>query len=446
MSACPPLQFVRRLTTITIVLGAIAACGSDATTSAPPTNTTLVSSTPIAEGLDTAALTTLVTDATSQQSDAIVILRHGKVAYENHFGKADVPIYAASVSKSFVSLAYGYLLADGKLTSLDDKVTKYLPDFANSDPRKDAITLRMLLTHTSGLRPGQAQLVPTDVFTFAASEPLVFSPGTSWQYLNAGADLAGALVAKIGGEAIDTYLQRKLFTPLGITTAVWDHGAQNLPLASGAVGGLHIKAMDLAKVGQVILDGGKWNGTQLIPADYITLAETSSQNFETDYGLFWWRAQNGSSVELTSDLLAMWEGNGVSPTITAKVQSLVGVTYPSAQQLASAVQALLTSDEYGRLTAALLVGDHTPGYRIVWAPEFFGPYFDGYLGQYMFVVPSKQLVAVRMRAATPSDYASTTEVNSYPTFLSDAYRLVPATVTFVPSAAMLSRTRALPPQ
>ena len=268
--------------------------------------------------------------------------------------------------------------------------------------------------------------VGIDVETYAIQEGVVFTPGMSWQYLNAGADLAGALVAHIGGEAVDKLIQRKLFSPLGISTAYWDHDRTGVPYASGAYGGLHIKAMDLAKVGQVILDGGQWKGAQLIPADYITLAESQSQDYQPDYGLFWWRAQNSTGVLLTNELLDLWQGVGLTTSITDKLRPVTGTAYTTVAQLNTMLQSTLTPTESGSLAYFVANGDHVPGYRVLYNPTVLGMYFNGYEGQYLFVVPSKHLVAVRMRQYTAADVATSIEQNANNSFLSDAYRLVPS--------------------
>src|SRR3569833_2526530 len=168
MASLPVALITRLFSTAALVIGALAAC--EHSTAIPPVDNNLETSTIAAEGSDAAALTTLVAHSTAEQSDAVIILRNGKVVYENHYGKADQPIYSASVSKSFISLGYGYLLADGKLSSLDEKVVKYLPGFADNDPRKADITLRMLLNHTSGLKPGQSQPLGLSVEAFALAE------------------------------------------------------------------------------------------------------------------------------------------------------------------------------------------------------------------------------------------------------------------------------------
>lgn len=104
-----------------------------------------------AEGIDPGALENLVTLAKTEKSEALVILKNGKLVFEDYFGGKDEPIMAMSASKSFVSIAFGLLLAEGKLGSLDDLVVSTVPTFAAADPRKATMTYRHLIDTGIGL-------------------------------------------------------------------------------------------------------------------------------------------------------------------------------------------------------------------------------------------------------------------------------------------------------
>ena len=394
----------------------------DPTANTPVAHDGLLASTPEAEGISHSALVKLVDDAIDQKSEALVVLRNGKIVYESYFGKKNEPIYAMSASKSFVSLAYGFMLADHSLASLDEPVVKYDSAFDDVDARKASTTIRHLLSQTSGLGPGRALTGDPDIEHFADQSPLLFAPGGAWQYSNNGVDFLSALTEKIAGKKLDAYLNEKLFTPLGIPETSWLLDTKGVPYGAGE---LRIRAIDMAKVGQVILDGGKWNGQQIIDPDWIAQSEAVSSSYNPQYGLLWWRNAAPTGYEITNDLLDQWEGNGIPKSITDKLRPGVGQSFYPYTSYQSFVRSLVTLEDVATINQVLNTGDHVPPARLASVGTVNGYYFSGWLGQFMYVLPSKNLVAVRMRRSTSADYTSTAELNGFPAFLLDAYALVP---------------------
>lgn len=161
----------------------------------------------------------------------IAIVRDGKLVLNKAYGKAnenlparpDQPYQIASNSKQFTAMALILLRDEGKL-SLDDKVSKYLPGISEGD----RITLRQLISHTSGLQDFWPQdysfidmekpTTPQHIVDKWAKKPLDFQPGTRWQYSNTGYVVAGMVAEKVSGEPLLTYLHRKIFDPLGMTS------------------------------------------------------------------------------------------------------------------------------------------------------------------------------------------------------------------------------------
>lgn len=408
----------------------IVACGSDritATSDAPLVPGTvrdgLVVSTPLAEGIDVGALDSLVTQAKVEHSEALIVLRNGKLVYQNYFGTVDEPILVMSVSKSMVSLAVGFLIAEGKLASLDEPVSNVLPGFADVDPRKAAITYRHLLSQTSGLDPARAFAFTNDIESRAISSRCLFSPGTSWQYSNNGIDILGLLVGKLAGTTIDKYLDQKLFQPLGITRFAWGHDGSGVPYGAGE---LALRPIDLAKIGQTILDHGVWNGRTIIQPSWISQSFVQSSPYQLSYGLLWWLPINSPTVvAITQDLLVQWVGNGLSPAIAAKLQPIVAQPFSGTTELRSAIAAKLTPGELAELSTLEATGDHIEGYRLIQAAPGSSFSGQGDLGQYLDVVPNRQLVAVRMRRKRASDVGRIPEVDTFIDFLPMALRLVP---------------------
>lgn len=413
-------------------LASLAACGADTPTSAPGSGSPaaaaddgLPHSTPAAEGIDTAQLRSLVFNANFEASDAVVLLRNGKLVYENYYSQGDVPILSESVSKSFVSLAFGYLLAEQKLSSLDVHVVDVLPTFAGVDARKRDITIRELLAQTSGIDPTRASYVSgvaTDVEARAIASRLVYPPGTGWQYSNNGYDVLGVVFHHLAGEPIDSYLQRKLFTPMGITSVSWVKDSKGEPVADY---GMSIRPLDLAKVGQAILDGGVWQGTQVIPPDWLPTAFAQSQVPEPNYGLGWWRVGISTTAVLTEELLTQWQAMGFSPQIVGPLVAIAGKPYPSVKALQADEHLLLGDSLYTVLSNIIATGDHVPAYRLQ-GFSWLGNEAEGWLGQYLVMFPDKHLVGVRMRRPFQADYINVNAaVHTDGAFPGDVYYLVP---------------------
>jgi CubicO group peptidase (beta-lactamase class C family) len=178
---------------------------------------------------------------TGVPSAEIAIVRNGQLVLSKAYGKAneglparpDLPYQIASNSKQFTAMAILLLRDEGKL-SLDDHVSKYLPGITDGDK----ITLRQLLSHESGLQDFWPQdysfadmeqsTTPQHIVDKWAKKPLDFRPGTRWQYSNTGYVVAGMIAEKVSGEPLLTYLHRKIFDPLGMTS-VHDQDDTNTP-------------------------------------------------------------------------------------------------------------------------------------------------------------------------------------------------------------------------
>jgi D-alanyl-D-alanine carboxypeptidase len=178
---------------------------------------------------------------TGVPSAEIAIVRDGKLVLNKAYGKAneglparaDLPYQIASNSKQFTAMALILLRDEGKL-SLDDTVSKYIPGITGGD----RITIRQLLSHTSGLQDFWPQdysfadmeqpASPQHIVDKWAKKPLDFQPGARWQYSNTGYVVAGIIAEKVSGEPLMTYLGRKIFTPLGMTS-VHDQDDTNTP-------------------------------------------------------------------------------------------------------------------------------------------------------------------------------------------------------------------------
>ncbi len=175
---------------------------------------------------------------------AVLVAQNGRILFEKGYGLADrehnVPITPlttfriASVTKQFTAVAILKLQEEGKL-SIGDKLSKYIPDF----PRGDEVTLRQLLTHTSGIynynKTGYFALGATNPTTIPAiigtieEHPYDFDPGTKWSYDNSGYLLLGYIVEKVSRKSYADFLRENFFQPLGMTNTGVYHAHLGLP-------------------------------------------------------------------------------------------------------------------------------------------------------------------------------------------------------------------------
>ena len=196
---------------------------------------------------------------TAVPSAEIAVVRDGKVVLDKAYGKANeglpasaaLPYQIASNSKQFTAMALLLLEDEGKV-GMDDHVDKYLPGITGGD----RITIRELLSHTSGLQDFWPQdypfvdmekpTTPQHIVDKWAKKPLDFEPGTRWQYSNTGYVVAGMIAEKVSGEPLLTYLHRKIFDPLGMTS-VKDQDDTNTPAFPA---GYHRNALGPVRVAQ----------------------------------------------------------------------------------------------------------------------------------------------------------------------------------------------------
>ena len=202
-----------------------------------------------------------------------MILQHGKVLEEKWMseGAPDKAHILNSVSKTFTSTAVGFAISEG-LLSLDDKLVDVLAKYAPAEQQENLkkVTVRNLLTMNCGQEIDPLYtLTPADStanwITRFMEQPFLHEPGTWFAYNSTGTYLLSAMVQEKSGQKVLDYLQPRLFEPLGITPDHWDeHDGIN---AGGW--GLYLKTEDLAKMGQLLLQKGQWNGQQLLPQGWV---------------------------------------------------------------------------------------------------------------------------------------------------------------------------------
>ncbi len=353
---------------------------------------TLETTTPERAGLDAEALKRLLAEAEETSSDAVVILRDGKLVGEWTFGKPTGRIEAMSITKSVVAMGVGAAIRAGKIPSLDVPAHHYFAEWA--DGPHAAITLRHLLDNTSGLhakRTTEDIYASDDFVAFALKAQLDAPPGSVFKYNNRAFNLPPAVVEMATGQSIRAFMQETLFTPLGIEEVGWKRDdAGNCH----GMAGLEIAPLDLARLGQLMLDGGVHRGRQLLDAEFVEASLSPSPKLPY-YGLGWWLA---GDVELVLDdtLFAQWRASGVDEDFIAivadmKDQPMSGVAFAAAiekrfEEHGGAQRWHETTWKRGR-----------PAARPVKMLKMRRFAARGYLGQTLVVLPEHRLVAVRMR-------------------------------------------------
>lgn len=210
---------------------------------------------------------------------SVMIVRNGKVVSETWFGDnaPDKPHVLNSVSKTYTATAIGFAVAEGKL-KVTDKVMSFFPDKmpATINDNLKKLEIRHLLTMSSGhdVEPSRNSEANKgkDWLTVFFSAPFEHTPGTEYVYNSLATYVLSAIIQKISGEKLIDYLTPRLFQPLGIQGARWEESPQGINCGGW---GLYVKTEDMAKLGLLLLQKGKWDGKQLIPAAWVKEASTS---------------------------------------------------------------------------------------------------------------------------------------------------------------------------
>jgi len=243
---------------------------------------TLPRSTPEAEKVSTKSIHNYLADVKKNAQDlhSLMILRHGKVVYEEWFGENanNKPHILNSVSKTFTSTAIGFAVQEKRLTVNDD-VISYFQDYlpAEISPNLKALKIKDLLTMSVGhdkdpTADVRKETEPGSWERLFLATPIEHKPGTKFVYNSLATYMLAAIIQKVTGETVSDYLYPRLFRPLGIVGAKWDMSPSGVNTGGW---GLYIKTEDMAKMGQFMLQKGKWNGKQLLSEAWFDEATTS---------------------------------------------------------------------------------------------------------------------------------------------------------------------------
>lgn len=265
-------------------------------------------STPEAQGLPSQAVIDFIKEAdkTVNTFHSYMIVRHGQVISEGWWKPeaADKPHILNSVTKSFTSTAVGFAVQEGKV-KLDDPVLKFFPDDAPAEPSENlkAMKVRDLLTMSCGHDTESKEVNGAPTVKQFLAHRVIHKPGTHFLYNSLGSYVLSAIVTKATGEAVEDYLKPRLFDPLGIEKPRWNKSPEGVSVGGH---GLYLRTEDIAKLGQLYLQKGKWEGKQLISPEWVAQA-TSKQvpndaeshakigaDWKEGYGFQFWRCRHNA--------------------------------------------------------------------------------------------------------------------------------------------------------
>jgi CubicO group peptidase (beta-lactamase class C family) len=254
----------------------------------------------------------------------VVIARSGRLVLEKYFAGddniegrgpvgrvafgAETPHDLRSVTKCIVGLLYGIALAAGKVPRPEEPLFSFFPDYADigATGGRDKLTIAHALTMTLGTDwpewgipysdPSNSEVAmdaADDRYRFILERPIVAEPGTKWIYNGGATALLGRLIAQCNGKSLPDYARSVLFAPLGLDATQWCTGRDGEPIAAS---GLSMLPRDLARIGQLVLDDGVWQGRQVVPSSWLqaSFRPAVTINEYRRYGYHWYLGELSS--------------------------------------------------------------------------------------------------------------------------------------------------------
>ena len=263
-----------------------------------------VRATPESQGISSDLFAALLRELDASKDTEMhhfMALRHGKVICECNFAPYPKGMWhiTHSMCKSITGMAIGMLIEEEKL-KLDENIYDIFPDHINAFSKifRPVITVENLLTMTSGITFNESGIVSgNDWLGSFLNASVNGKPGTEFQYNSLNTYVLSAIVTKRTGETLTEYLTPRLFGPLGITKYYWETCPKGITKGGW---GLFLCAEDMAKLGQLYLQRGKWNGQQLVSEYWIeisTARHLKTQNDTYGYGYQLWMEQRPGSFE-----------------------------------------------------------------------------------------------------------------------------------------------------
>lgn len=262
----------------------------------------LLSQLPISDDAVQAVNMPLETYLEKTNTTAFIVLHGDELLYEGYFnGSGRESIQTSfSATKSFTSTLVGIAIEEGLIHSLNDPITDYLPELSERDPRFEKITVRHLITMTSGLRWERSASNPfsddfisyysPDLRATALETQIIESPGQKFIYNDYNPLLAGMILERTTGMTVSEYMETRLWQPMGAEgNGSWSLDSEKSGFEKMFVG-VNGRAIDLVKLGWLFLNNGKNGGTQVVSASWVEEATRIDTTTDpaADYQYYWW--------------------------------------------------------------------------------------------------------------------------------------------------------------
>ncbi len=270
-------------------------------------------STPEAEGVSSASIEKFIRSFNPEKHElhSIMIIRHGKVISENWWApyRSDMKHSMYSISKSWTSTAIGFAVSENRIR-VQDQVISFFPEYQDlsKNPFMADLKIQDLLTMSVGHEKEPLRsviMMQSDWIRGFLAWPIVGQPGTKFLYNTLSTYMLSAILQKVTGQSVLEYLEPRLLKPLGITGIDWEKDPKGINTGGW---GIRVKTEDLAKLGLLYLNHGRWNGKQILSAAWVKEATTKhidqnpmasqakkdSSDWLQGYGYQFWRSRNQS--------------------------------------------------------------------------------------------------------------------------------------------------------
>jgi CubicO group peptidase (beta-lactamase class C family) len=262
---------------------------------------------------------------------SVLLVKDGKLVVEEYFqgqdSKGQYQTFTRdtlhemhSATKSVNSILIGIAIDQHSIRGVDEKISTFFPEYSDifTNKEKDVICLKDLLSMTAGLSWDEWNYPDTDsrndlvmmaskadFFRYVLEKPIATTPGAKFVYNSGVSLMLGEIIYKVSGLRADKFAERHLFSPLGITNYSWGKAPNGVV---NTLGGLALRPRDMAKIGQLLLNGGRWQGKQIVSEKWVkesTKQQIGASQLPTwfladGYGYQWWRGSfhvRGQTVE-----------------------------------------------------------------------------------------------------------------------------------------------------
>lgn len=255
----------------------------------------------VAHNIDSTGLYALFSQlcSTPHKIHSVLVVSKDEIILEEYFDQysSEKRHDLRSVTKSMISLLLGIAIDKGLVDSVEDPVLKYMTSYA-PDSQLEKITIKHLLTMSSGLdcndwdkkSKGQEDRVfkKKDWLRYFLELPIIHEPGTVSNYCSMGTILTAEIINKVSGMTIDEFAGQHLFGPLAITNMHWGHTSEKKEVIPSGKR-VYMTPRDMAKVGLMVLNKGKWGDRQIVPEKWIATSTSAKTKITgIGYGFLWW--------------------------------------------------------------------------------------------------------------------------------------------------------------